>query len=150
MNQYCAYNIINELYFSGEGLNNENEILQKYSQPEEGIGTPIELPDRISNINGNHIYKLISSKDIDFNNILLPNSVVDESNWGSFDVNRRWPSSHPIHINDDYELLNVIDYLLCATEDLWSEINKLKYGSTTIATMWYLNNLNQPINSIYK
>lgn len=149
MNQYKASDIINELYLYDNRLTEEADIIEKYISPDKNIGKTIEFPDRISNINGMHLYKLLSVKDIDFNNVLLPNSVVPETNWGSFDENRRWPSGYPIHLNDGYELLNVIDYLLCATEDLWSEINKLKYGSNIISSLWFINNLNQQINQIY-
>ena len=150
MNEYKAHDIIKELYYPSTSFPNDEEILNKYASPEEGVGRPIELPDRITNVNGTHIYKLLSSKDINFNNIYLPNSVVPENNWGSFDKSRRWPSGYPIYINDVYELMNVVDYLLCATEDLWSEIHKLQNEGTTISSIWFINNLNQPINEINK
>jgi len=150
MNEYKAHEIIKELYYPETSFGNEEELLNKYASPEEGIGKPIELPDRITNVNGNHIYKLLSAKDINFNNVYLPNSVVPENNWGSFDKGRRWPSGYPIYINDVYELMNVVDYLLCATEDLWSEIHKLQNEGTTVSSIWFINNLNQPINEINK
>lgn len=150
MEQYQAHDIIKQLYYSKESITGAQEILDKYASPEEGIGNPLEFPDRISNVNGNHLYKLISAKDINFNNVLLPNSIVPDTNWGSFDESRRWPSGYPINVNDVYELMNVVDYLLCATEDLWSELNKLKYGSNVIANLWFINDLNGQINQIYE
>jgi hypothetical protein len=44
--------------------------------------------------------------------------------------------------------MNVVDYLLCATEDLWDEINRLRYGNATLTNLWFLNNVNGTINSI--
>ena len=145
MNQYYAYNVINELY--SMNLNDEESILNRYASPDENIGIPLELPDRITNVNGNHNYKLLSAKDINFNNVLLPNSIISENNWGSFDENRRWASGAPVYINDVYELMNVIDYLLCVSEDLWDEINKIKYSDGLIANLWFINDLNGSISS---
>jgi len=150
MNQYQAYDVIKQLYYPDKAFNSDEEVLKYFASPEEGIGRPIEFPDRISNVNGVHNYKLISSKDINFNNVLLPNSAIPDSNWGSFDEDRRWASNYPVRINDVYELMNVVDYLLCATEDLWDEINRLRYGSATLTNLWFLNNVNGTINSINK
>lgn len=158
MNTYKAADIINELYeykitkTSEMSLEEQEEIdkeiLEEYIKTDDnGIG--MEMPDILSNINGNHIYKLISAKDIDFNNVLLSNSTIsNDSMWGGFDEKRRWPNNTNIHINDSYELMNVIDYLLCTTKDLWSELNKMKYNSAISNNIWFLNDLvNEPIDS---
>ena len=150
MNEYNAYPIIKDLYYINDtNIESEEDIMDNYTKSENENDKGLEVPDMLSNINSNHLYKLISSKDIDFNNAFLKNSSISEQAWGSFDPNRRWPSGYPIHINDVYELMNVVDYLLCATNDLWSEINKMKYSGNIINNIWFLNNLNQPINSIY-
>lgn len=149
MNDYSADAIIKELYYTNESNMQDGDAIREYIKNEEENNVGLEMPDMLSNINGTHIYKLLSAKDIDFNNVLLRNSNIDETMWGGFDKNRRWPSGYPIHINDAYELMNVVDYLLCATKDLWSELNKMKYNSTTINNIWFLNDLNNPINSIY-
>ena len=100
----------------------------------------IELGDMISNVNGTHNYKLMSAKDIDFDNVILPNSVIeDDFNWGSFDINRRW-GAKPIRINNTFELLNVIDYLLCACNDLWKNLYKIKYNSNEYPQIWFTKN----------
>ena len=103
----------------------------------------LEVPDIMTNINGTHLYPIVSSKDIDWNNAFLPSSSMNESNWGSFDELRRWGNNKQISINNVYELINVVDYLLCTCEDLWSEINKLKYGDANDNKIWFLINASQ-------
>ena len=99
---------------------------------------PLQVSDMISNINGMHIYKLLSAKDIDFDNIILPNSAISrEFNWGYFDERRRW-GNKPIHINNTFELLNVIDYLLCACNNIWNELYKLKYNENKEVEVWFV------------
>ena len=151
LNDYNAYNLIKDLYYTtNPELETEEQIMHQYTMPEDENNIGIEMPDVITNVNANHIYKLISAKDIDFNNAFLSNSAISEQAWGNFDPNRRWPTGYPIHINDVYELMNVVDYLLEATNDLWSEINKLKYSGSVINSVWFLNDLqNDRINSIY-
>lgn len=148
-NEYYAYNLIKSLYYSDRSdLGNEKDILENFSYKntiEKYMGNLIEMPDRLANVNGNHIYKLLSSKDIDWENAFLPNTVVPDENWGSFDETRRWPSNTPIHINDVYELMNLIDYLFCACEDLWSEVNKLKYGDGVNNKIWFIVNCTNPL-----
>ncbi len=100
----------------------------------------LEIPDIMTNLNGVHIYPIVSAKDIDWNNVFLPSSNMNESNWGSFDELRRWGNNKQISINNVYELINVVDYLLCTCEDLWSEINKLKYGDANDNKIWFLIN----------
>lgn len=138
---YYAYNIIKKLYYPDDEIEDESkeeeEILAKYIS-KENLGGSIELPDILTNINGNHIYPVVSSKDIDWNNAFLPSSALSESNWGSFDILRRWGNDTQISINNVYELINVVDYLLCTCEDLWSEINKLKYGDANDNEIWFL------------
>jgi len=108
-----------------------------YAYFRSNIKKGIELPDMVSNINGTHNYKLISAKDIDFDNVILPNSAISrEFNWGSFDRNRRW-GDKPIHINNAFELLNVVDYLLCACDNLWNELYKLKYSVNEGVEIWF-------------
>ena len=97
----------------------------------------------MTNINGTHLYPIVSSKDIDWNNAFLPSSSMNESNWGTFDELRRWGNNKQISINNVYELINVVDYLLCTCEDLWSEINKLKYGDANDNKIWFLINAAQ-------
>ena len=140
---YYSYNIIKDLYFNSYNFKNdepeisnevlEERVLDKYIKDDT---TGLEIPDILTNVNGAHVYKLISSKDIDWDNIYLPNSAV--SSWASFDPARRWNTDTPIHVNDVYELLNIIDYLLCSCADLWSEINKLKYGNGNEIEIWFL------------
>lgn len=148
-NEYYAYNLIKSLYYPERNdLRNEKDILENFSYKntiEKNMGNLIEMPDRLANINGNHIYKLLSSKDIDWENAFLPNTVVPDENWGSFDETRRWPSNTPIHVNDVYELMNLVDYLFCACEDLWSEVNKLKYGDGANNKIWFIVNCTQPL-----
>lgn len=154
--EYLAYNIIQKMYYPTEIENKDNEeyILNKYSIEDsslifgEGNVTTsnysyIEMPDRLTNINGAHIYKLISSKDIDWENVLLKYSEVPSTNWGDFDEQRRWSNTDngkAITINDVYELMNVIDYLLCSCENLWDEINKLKYNKQVDKLLFYVIN----------
>lgn len=141
---YYSYNIIKDLYYNSynfkineqEEISNEDleqRVLDKYIKDDT---SGLEIPDILTNVNGAHVYKLISSKDIDWENIYLPNSAV--SSWASFDPARRWNTDTPIHVNDVYELLNIIDYLLCSCADLWSEINKLKYGNGNEIEIWFL------------
>ena len=116
-------------------LSSAEDITYTYlsSKRERGI----ELPDMISNINGTHNYKLMSAKDIDFDNVILPNSAItSEYNWAGFDPNRRW-GNKPIHINNTFELLNVIDYLLCACDNLWNELYKIKYSVNENVQIWF-------------
>jgi len=122
--------------------NNENELTKEitYAYFKTSYEVGIELSDMISNINGVHNYKLISAKDIDFDNIILPNSAISRDfNWGGFDRNRRW-GDKPIHINNTFELLNVIDYLLCACDNLWNELYKLKYSVNEGVEIWFTKN----------
>jgi len=101
----------------------------------------IELGDMISTINGTHNYKLMSAKDIDFDNVTLPNSKIDnEYNWGEFDKGRRW-GNKPVTINNTFELLNVIDYLLYACNNLWNELYKIKYNSNDYVQIWFTKNV---------
>lgn len=103
----------------------------------------IELSDMISNINGTHNYKLMSAKDIDFDNVILPNSAItSEFNWAGFDPNRRW-GNKPIYINNTFELLNVIDYLLCACDNLWNELYKIKYNVNEGVDIWFTKNVSE-------
>jgi len=144
--KYYTYNLLKKLYYlDKESLTQEEDILEEYTKEREENGIPLEMIDKIANVNGSHIYKIISSKDIDWENVLLPNSAVPETNWGTFDEDRRWPSNTQLKINDVYELMNVIDYLLCACEDLWSEINKLKYGDGNESSIWYVVNCAESI-----
>lgn len=152
---YLAYQIIQKMYYPKDfdNVDNEENILNKYATSDQivfGEGndtsspyTYIEIPDRLTNINGSHIYKLISSKDIDWDNALLKYSAVPFKNWGDFDEKRRWSSTEEgqqITINDVYELMNVIDYLLCSCENLWDEINKLKYNTELEKLLYYVFN----------
>ncbi len=151
-NEYLAYNLINTIFYPSKQFienetapSKETQVLNLYGAGSEdenalsNISTSyIEFPDRITNVNGAHIYKLISSKDIDWENAFLKFSAVNEKNWGSFDKKRRWRDDTPIYINDVYELFNVIDYLLCSCEDLWSEINKLKYKGESDALLYFV------------
>ena len=148
---YYSYNIIKDLYYNSyeypqpdNPATHEKIILEKYIKDDK---SGIELPDILTNINGSHIYKLISSKDIDLDNAFLPNSTVSNKNWGSFDSSRRWNDDTPIYINDVYELMNVIDYLLCSCADLWSEINKLKYGGGNEIELWFLKDTTEILKS---
>lgn len=151
MPKYYSYNIIKDLYYDNVNFENEStleeDVLKKYTNTEnvESNEKYIELSDILTNVNGVHTYKLISSKDIDWENIYLPNSSVSDLNWGSFDKDRRWISDSPIHINDVYELMNVIDYLLCSCADLWSEINKLKFGNGNEIEIWFLKDASTEI-----
>ena len=164
--EYLAYNIIQKMYYPNEIENKYNEeyIMNKYSMNDSNLifganndddndnndellatsnYSYIEIPDRLTNINGSHIYKLISSKDIDWENVLLNYSAVPNSNWGDFDEQRRWSNTDngkAITINDVYELMNVIDYLLCSCENLWDEINKLKYNKEVEKLLFYVIN----------
>ena len=107
----------------------------------EGGDIGIELGDMISTVNGTHNYKLMSAKDIDFDNVILPNSKIDnEFNWGEFDKGRRW-GNKPININNTFELLNVIDYLLYACNNLWNELYKIKYNSNDYVQIWFTKNV---------
>ena len=119
-----------------ENVNNtSNDVTYAFFKTPRKTG--IELSDMISNINGTHNYKLISAKDIDFDNVILPNSAISNTfNWGSFDNNRRW-GDKPIRINNTFELLNVIDYLLCACDNLWSELYKIKYSTNVGVQIWF-------------
>ena len=153
-NEYSAYNLINTIFYPEDsfteeenGPSKEVQVLNMYGAGStdndalENISTSyIEFPDRITNVNGAHIYKLISSKDIDWENAFLKFSAVNEKNWGSFDKKRRWLSDTSIYVNDVYELFNVIDYLLCSCEDLWSEINKLKYKGESDVLLYFVEN----------
>lgn len=117
---------------TNQGLPN---VSYAYLNSKKEIG--IELSDMVSNINGTHNYKLISAKDIDFDNVILPNSAVTRKfNWGSFDINRQW-GDKPIRINNTFELLNVIDYLLCACDNLWNELYKIKYSVNDEVQIWF-------------
>jgi len=149
MANYKVADILKDLYYYNINNLTEDQILDKYSNTENNSSDrkqTLEIPDILSNINGTHTYKLMSSKDIDWENLFLPHSTVSSKNWGSFDSDRRWPNDTPIHINDVYELMNVIDYLLCSCKDLWNEINKLKYGGGTDIDIWFIGNVNEPEN----
>lgn len=153
-NEYLAYNLINTIFYPNELFSSdenspskETQVLNLYGAGNteenalDNISTSyIEFPDRITNVNGAHIYKLISSKDIDWENAFLKFSAVNEKNWGSFDKKRRWRDDTSIYVNDVYELFNVIDYLLCSCEDLWSEINKLKYKGESDVLIYFVEN----------
>lgn len=116
-------------------LSNNEDIVYAFLQSKREKG--IELSDMISNINGTHNYKLMSAKDIDYDNVILPNSAItSEYNWAGFDPNRRW-GDKPIHINNTFELLNVIDYLLCACDNLWNELYKIKYSVNERVNIWF-------------
>ena len=140
--EYYAYNIIKELYFPGQSdlVNNEAKTLSQYIHNENPNNKGLQIPDRITNINGHHNHKLISAKDIDWDNILFPNSALDDTSWGSFDERRRWGNGRQIKVNNVYELMNMVDYLLCACEELWGEINKLKYGEIHEVEIWFVAN----------
>lgn len=150
---YYSYNIIKKLYYNtynftydGETSNEdlEERVLEKYIKDDE---SGLEIPDILTNVNGAHVYKLISAKDIDWDNVFLPNSMVSSQNWASFDKDRKWDDDTPIHINDVYELLNAIDYLLYSCSELWSEINKLKYGTGKETKLWFLKDTFSILNS---
>ena len=120
---------------------NQSDMVLTYTYLRSNKEKGIELSDMITNINGVHNYKLMSAKDIDFDNVILPNSAITrEFNWGGFDINRRW-GSKPIHINNTFELLNVIDYLLCACDNLWNELYKIKYSVNEGVTIWFTKNV---------
>lgn len=141
---YQAYHLINHLYYPEDiqnGDNAEEQILKKYiTDDQEKLKNAINIPDIITNINGNHEYKLISGKDIDFENMFLPNSAISENGWNNFPEERRWASGASLRINEMYELMNVIDYLLCATNNLFNEINKLKYDDENENIIWFVSN----------
>lgn len=121
--------------FSNIDIKTKGDITYAYFKTNKEIG--IELADMLSNVNGTHNYKLLSAKDIDFDNVILPNSgIPNDFNWGAFDVNRRW-GDKPIRINNTFELLNVIDYLLCACENIWNELYKIKYNTNDSVQIWF-------------
>ena len=125
------------------GLQTGEDLTYVYFKPNRENG--IELSDMISNINGTHNYKLMSAKDIDFDNVILPNSAITrEFNWGGFDRNRRW-GDKPIHINNTFELLNVIDYLLCACDNLWNELYKIKYSVNEGVELWFTKDVSDKV-----
>ena len=125
----------NKISYVGRYTENNNI---SYTYISENSYMPIQISDMISNINGMHLYKLISAKDIDFDNVILPNSAITRDyNWGLFDEKRRW-GNKPIHINNTFELLNVIDYLLCACNNIWNELYKLKYGDEDNTNLWFI------------
>ena len=137
-------------YIGNLGEQGLPEISYAYLNSRKEIG--IELSDMVSNINGTHNYKLISAKDIDFDNVILPNSAITRDfNWGAFDINRRW-GDKPIRINNTFELLNVIDYLLCACDNLWNELYKIKYSVNDSVQIWFTKDVsnNVLIHSSYK
>ena len=136
INKYIMDDFGNGSYFDvGPIGNTANTYVTAYFKDKSEIG--IELGDMISTINGTHNYKLMSAKDIDFDNVILPNSKIDnEFNWGEFDKNRRW-GNKPVTINNTFELLNVIDYLLCACNNLWDELYKIKYNSNEYVQIWF-------------
>lgn len=147
--EYNAYTLINHLYFPDkiedpdaviDGLTGRQRVLNNYVTGDyEKLKNAVHVSDIITNINGNHEYKILSSKDIDFENLYLPNSDISEAGWGSFPEDRRWPNNTSISINEMYELMNVIDYLLCATKDLFSEINQLKYTGGEENMLWFVS-----------
>ena len=123
--------------------NQKTDITYAYINPSSKSG--IELSDMICNINGMHVYKLLSAKDIDFDNVILPNSqITNDETWGIFDPARRW-GNNPIRINNIFELFNVIDYLLCACNNIWNELNKLKYNNNDSVNIWFVVNASNDI-----
>ena len=147
INKYIMDDFGNGSYFDvfnvGSVSNNEYSNVTAYFKDKSEIG--IELGDMISNVNGTHNYKLMSAKDIDFDNVILPNSKIeDDFNWGSFDKTRRW-GNKPIRINNTFELLNVIDYLLCACNNLWDELYRIKYNSSEYVQIWFTKDCTNPL-----
>ena len=126
---------------NGEYSQIRSDVTFAYFNNKNEVG--IELSDMLSNINGTHNYKLISAKDIDFDNVILPNSLIESNfNWGEFDINRRW-GDKPIRINNTFELLNVIDYLLCACNNLWNELYKIKYNVNSGVDIWFAKDVSE-------
>lgn len=141
INKYVTGNNKNTSYI---GKYNENTNVS-YTYINGNSYMPIQISDMISNVNGMHLYKLISAKDIDFDNVVLPNSIITRDyNWGIFDEKRRW-GNKPIHINNTFELLNVIDYLLCACNNIWNELYKLKYKEDDTTNIWFVTKADSPL-----
>ena len=139
INKYIMDNFGNGTGF--DELSSDNNYSYIGIHFKEGGDIGIELGDMISTVNGTHNYKLMSAKDIDFDNVILPNSKIDnEFNWGEFDKGRRW-GNKPININNTFELLNVIDYLLYACNSLWNELYKIKYNSNDYVQIWFTKNV---------
>ena len=127
-------------YFSNYYNNNEKTDIT-YTYIDNKLKSGIELSDMICNINGMHVYKLLSAKDIDFDNVILPNSTItNDETWGIFDPTRRWENNSPVRINNIFELFNVIDYLLCACNNIWTELNRLKYNNNDSVNIWFVVN----------